>query len=156
MLARSSRLDQTLRRRTTALLVAPILLMGLTADATVVLTSGARLVKDINQGHLRGLRLDATPKDTNVGGTLFFEARDGVRGRELWKNDGSRAGTVLVKDINPTRGSSPYELTDVGGTLYFSANDGAHGRELWKSDGTRAGTVLVKDINPIGAPRLAS
>ena len=38
---------------------------------------------------------------TGVGGTLFFTADDGIHGRELWKSDGTRAGTVLVKDIHP-------------------------------------------------------
>ena len=38
---------------------------------------------------------------TGVGGTLFFTADDGTHGRELWKSDGTEAGTVLVKDIDP-------------------------------------------------------
>jgi ELWxxDGT repeat protein len=37
---------------------------------------------------------------TAVGGTLFFMGDDGVRGEELWKSDGTEAGTVLVSDIN--------------------------------------------------------
>ncbi len=86
---------------------------------------------------------------TNVNGTLFFRAYDAAHGLELWKSDGTEAGTVLVKDIVPgTDHSSPYELTDVNGTLFFLAYDAAHGHELWKSDGTEAGTVLVKDIVP--------
>jgi ELWxxDGT repeat protein len=86
---------------------------------------------------------------TNVNGTLYFQANDGTDGPELWKSDGTTAGTVLVKDINPGKnGSSPSYLTNLNGTLFFSANDGTTGAELWKSDGTNAGTVLVKDINP--------
>src|SRR5204863_2838820 len=69
-------------------------------------------------------------------------------GYELWKSDGTEAGTVLVKDINlGSEGSFPSSLTAVNGTLFFGAFDPTHGYELWKSDGTEAGTVLVKDIN---------
>jgi ELWxxDGT repeat protein len=85
----------------------------------------------------------------DVNGTLFFSAQDGVSGEELWKSDGTSAGTVLVKDIFPgAQDSQPLELTNVNGTLFFDANDGVSGQELWKSDGTSAGTVLVKDIFP--------
>src|SRR5205823_1022287 len=89
---------------------------------------------------------------TNVNGRLFFTADDGTGGRELWQSDGTAAGTVLVKDINPGgAGSSPGSLTNVNGTLLFTADDGTGARELWKSDGTAAGTaagtVLAKDIN---------
>ena len=68
---------------------------------------------------------------------------------ELWKTDGTQAGTTLVKDVRPgAEGSVPSTLTGVNGTLYFCANDGINGAELWKSDGTPDGTVLVKDANP--------
>lgn len=43
----------------------------------------------------------APGKFVDVGGTMSFTADDGVHGRELWKSDGTRSGTVLVKDINP-------------------------------------------------------
>ena len=78
---------------------------------------------------------------TNVNGTLFFEAYDGTYGTELWKSDGTEAGTVLVKDINPGAVSSdPSGLTNVNGTLFFAADDGSHRHALWRSDGTPAGT----------------
>jgi ELWxxDGT repeat protein len=84
-----------------------------------------------------------------MNNTLYFAANDGVHGAELYKSDGTAAGTVLVKDINSGSGdSNPTDLTPVGSTLYFSADDGVHGLELWKTDGSAAGTVLVKDINP--------
>lgn len=89
---------------------------------------------------------------TPIGSTTFFTAwySNGTNishNRELWKTDGTAAGTVLVKDINPGDGSSdPISLTNVNGTLFFLADDGTNGRELWKSNGTAAGTTLVRNI----------
>jgi ELWxxDGT repeat protein len=122
-------------------------------------TAGTIMVKDINPNTDRvGNPLPSRPTSpTAVGETLFFTARDGVHGRELWTSDGTRAGTSLVKDItDDRRGSRAGSLTDVGGRLFFAANDGIHGRELWRSDGTAAGTVQVKDINLGAGFRVAS
>ncbi|MES1242148.1 MAG: ELWxxDGT repeat protein [Acidobacteriota bacterium] len=86
---------------------------------------------------------------TAMNGVSYFAVSDGVHGLELWRSDGTEAGTRLVRDICPGSCSGvPRWLTAVGTTLYFSANDGAHGAELWKSDGTEAGTVLVSDAVP--------
>ena len=89
----------------------------------------------------------------DFGGTLFFagNANDGTGDLELWRSDGTQAGTFRVKDIFPgPNPSSPYCFVDVGGTLFFAANDGASGQELWRTDGTEAGTLRVKDILPGG------
>ncbi len=84
---------------------------------------------------------------TNVGGTLYFSATTLLTGNELWKSDGTAAGTVRVKDIAPGQTSSnPSSLTNVLGTLYFGATTAARGFQLWKSDGTDAGTVAVEDF----------
>jgi ELWxxDGT repeat protein len=86
---------------------------------------------------------------TNVSGTLFFIAQDAASFMELWRTNGTSAGTMLIKDINPgVFNHFPTFLTNVNGTLLFQANNGVSGQELWKSNGTPAGTVLVKDIFP--------
>ena len=95
------------------------------------------LVKDINPG---GASFDPASTSTNVNGTLFFTADDGTHGLELWKSDGTAAGTVLVKDINPGGDSNPCCFADVNGTLYFTAGAG-----IWTSDGTDTGTVFVTE-----------
>jgi ELWxxDGT repeat protein len=100
------------------------------------------------------LDINTTPQSSNptdivaVGTTTYFAANDGIHGIQLWKSDGTVAGTAMVKDINPHGDSNPSKLTNVNGELFFSANDGTDGTELWKSDGTLAGTVMVKDIFP--------
>jgi ELWxxDGT repeat protein len=91
---------------------------------------------------------------TAVGEELFFQAPVGEYGGELWRSDGSRSGTVLIKNIDPFEEyshsrSTHYAMTDVGGTLFMGVADGVHGWEPWRSDGTRKGTVLVEDINKI-------
>lgn len=85
---------------------------------------------------------------TEVNGLAFFEAYDSVYGSELWKSNGTEAGTVLVKDIRPEGGSSsPENLINLNGTLLFVANDGIHGKKIWRSDGTEFGTTLLMDQN---------
>ena len=85
---------------------------------------------------------------------LLFSAYDNIHGRELWKTDGTKRGTKLVKDINPfiykhdeiqiPSSSSPYFFTTINNnsTAIFST-----GGELWETDGTEEGTKLIKDIN---------
>ena len=68
---------------------------------------------------------------------------------ELWRSDGTPAGTYRIKDINPGSGDSfPSNFAVLNNLLYFSAIDAANGRELWRSDGTEAGTSRITDLNP--------
>jgi ELWxxDGT repeat protein len=91
---------------------------------------------------------------TNVNGTLLFTADDGGSGQELWKSNGTEAGTVRVKDINPgASDSSPAFLTNVDGKLFFTAYNGSSGQELWNSDGKEKKrkekkTIPLADIAP--------
>lgn len=105
----------------------------------------ATVVKDIWPGGV-----GSEPKFLALyNNAIYFSAVDGMHGRELWKSDGTEAGTVMVKDIRPgSAGSEPEWLAVSNGVLYFSANDGVNGGELWRSDGTEAGTVMVTDLTP--------
>ena len=76
---------------------------------------------------------ESFPSDlTDVAGTLYFSAFDSTHGRELWRSDGTRRGTVLVTDLyRGGKGSRPRSITDLGGTVFFSATRPSTGRELW-------------------------
>jgi ELWxxDGT repeat protein len=69
---------------------------------------------------------------------------------ELWKSDGTAAGTLLVRDIYPGGVSSdPRDLVAMDNKLYFSADDGVHGRELWQPPSR----IISWLTSPTTAPR---
>ncbi|HSL19290.1 MAG TPA: ELWxxDGT repeat protein [Methylomirabilota bacterium] len=78
------------------------------------------------------------------GSTVYFSCYASAVGAELWKTDGTPAGTTMVKDIVAGPSSSnPKHFGAVGGVVYFSV---VYDSELWRTDGTPAGTQLVSTI----------
>jgi ELWxxDGT repeat protein len=85
---------------------------------------------------------------------LYFTAGDGTHGDQLWKTDGTPAGTVLVKNINPNPigNATISSLTVLGDKLLFGADNGTDGPQIWVSDGTADGTVPLAgtSLTPAG------
>jgi ELWxxDGT repeat protein len=89
-------------------------------------------------------------------GLLLFYANEGDHGGELWRSDGTEAGTELVKDIYPgVLSSDPaaewysrWGYPVLAGKAYFVAGTPDEGDELWMSDGTEEGTQMVIDLCP--------
>lgn len=81
-----------------------------------------------------------------VGGATYFAATDPDHGQELWKTDGTAAGTVRVSDTAPgPADGGAQSLTAFGGDVAFITQSGSGGRgaAIWKSDGTPEGTTQV-------------
>ncbi len=106
------------------------------------------LVTDLNQTPVES---DGVPGGSRVemNGVLYFVATDPGHGRELWRSDGTAAGTWRVSDVRPgPLGSFPDGLTVHRGRVYFTADDGVRGYEVWSTDGTARGTVPLADLCP--------
>ena len=64
---------------------------------------GVRLM-DPRQRHQKWTECIVTGQSSKpVNDSVFFSADDGTNGCELWMTDGTDAGTMLVKDINPEK-----------------------------------------------------
>lgn len=105
---------------------------------------GAQLVKDIREGDQSSINAGAAYL-TVFDGALYFTADNGETGRELWKTDGTEAGTLLVKNLNLNTTSAPRELTVFNDRLYLTARTTS--TEIYKTDGTEAGTNQVTSID---------
>lgn len=86
-------------------------------------------------------------------GVLYFGGTTPSTGRELWRTDGTAAGTFLLRDIEPGPGSGiadngPRWIDAAAGGVVFAATTTAGGTEVWESDGTSAGTVPRPEIVP--------
>ncbi len=122
-----------------------IALLGL-ALGGVPLAAAPYLVKDLNVGPADAVTTYLYDVAA-VGPVLYFPGSDPAHGVELWRTDGTAAGTYRVTDICAGRcDASPADLRAVGTSVYFQADDGVSGRELWVSDGTPGQEHRVRDL----------
>ena len=122
-----------------------VLFMGTVADGASGLyssdgtTAGTQLLQ-------AGLYM-SSEKQAALGGFLYFGASV-TTDYEVWRTDGTAAGTGLFKVVNRLGGSNPDQFTTVGNAVYFSATNATHGVELWKIDGASLVTTQMKNIAP--------
>lgn len=126
-----------MRFRLSALL-APILLAAVPAGALT-----PRLVKDIN---LIPASSSSKPEAyVTVGGVAFFTAIDSLTGRELYRTDGTAAGTFQVLDACPGPCIGGPSFVAQNGKSYFFTASSEDGRDLWVSGGLPANTFRLTD-----------
>ena len=126
-------------------------------DSTAAHTN---IVEDINPGP-GGITDTTSISYIYTSGALYFPANNGSMGPELWKSDGTEAGTDIVADIiTGAVGSDPsVNFFLVNGKILFTANNGDSPAltDLYAVDGTflplpiklRDFTVIAKSADAI-------
>ncbi|MET0555384.1 MAG: Calx-beta domain-containing protein [Vicinamibacteria bacterium] len=120
---------------------------------------GTFRVTDIEPGGGDGAPLFWNFGPVRLGSFVLFAGEESEHGAELWRTDGTEAGTWLVEDIMPGpigTGTwfSRHAVRD--GVVYFMSSDDEVSRQLWRSDGTAEGTFrLTTTPNNPSPPYLA-
>lgn len=82
------------------------------------------------------------------GGIGYFVAEDDTQASDVWRTDGTAAGTTMLEPLGYSAITAPHQLTDVNGTVFFvGGSSDTAGTGLWKTDGTSGGTTFMNDTN---------
>lgn len=124
-----------------------IRLSGERLEARQLMAADVQLLRDVNQ-----TPLDLEPGFLGVAGDYaYFRAADNAHGSELWRTDGTTAGTQLVRDLQPGwRGSDPQVrfFMPAGNLAFLRAWSPGDSDGLWVTDGSTAGTKLLSNMPP--------
>ncbi|MEM7202309.1 MAG: ELWxxDGT repeat protein [Planctomycetota bacterium] len=95
---------------------------------------GTGMVRDLWTGSSSGLPNSSSPRGFVAVPPFVYFAANSPAGRELWRTDGSFAGTTQVVDLAPGAASSnPEDLTTGTAGVAFTADAGG-GRQLYLRD----------------------
>jgi ELWxxDGT repeat protein len=120
-------------------------LLGLLLSAPAA--AAPRLVEDLHKGPADEYAYAYGGVASN--GIFYHGGSDPAHGAELWKSDGTAAGTGRVTDVCPGRcNANPSVLGIFDGWVYFLADDGVSGVELWRTNGVPGSERRVRDICP--------
>jgi ELWxxDGT repeat protein len=123
---------------------------GLSALLALVLLSAVpaaaltpRLVKDINP--IPAVAGSNPEGYVAAGGVAFFNAEDSLTGHELWRTDGTPAGTFQILDAcsGPCNGYPRYVAHNARSYFFTVTVSEDSARELWVSGGLPANTFRL-------------
>lgn len=88
----------------------------------------------------------------DMGAYVLFAKWTAANGTELWKSDGTTAGTALLKDIcSGTCSSDIRDFVKIGAAAYFIAKPSTSSTNysIYKTDGTAVGTAKIFDLSQV-------
>ena len=81
---------------------------------------------------------------------LYFPGHTGDYDSELWRSDGTAAGTYEVMDLNPEGRAYPHSFVVINDVLFFIADSMSVTKQLFKTDGTEEGTEWIANVDDDG------
>ena len=115
----------------------PLSTMGAIGDRVLfIAANGDVIASDGTESGTSILRHGSAP-DANSVIVPFHDALYFTSSNQLWRSDGTVAGTQVAVDAKPTN----FLLTP--SQMFFAGTDPQHGRSLFSSDGTAAGTHWI-------------
>jgi len=124
--------------------------IGFTLPWSLYVTDGtAAGTKVLRASLLTGAGL--SPSLVADGSYVWFNADDGTSGDELWRTDGTAAGTAIYFDAasHPTGATKAHQITLVGGKLFFFGQFGSD-TNLYTAGPGRAFTLVRSQIDSPG------
>lgn len=107
-------------------------------------SSGTFMIKDIKPGSDSSFVDMFLASMTYYKGEVFFTVNPDSISCDLWKSNGTTAGTVLLKN-------TAFFPRNIDETLFFITGGLSGNCEIWRSDGTIAGSSKVTDIRLFSA-----
>lgn len=110
--------------------------------------AGTRMIKDIRPGSGSGVTYPLTFSATDE--LVFFGAPDNTDYQyELWRTDGTAAGTFQVTNFADTSRIGPGWFTPCNNKMFFLTTDNWNRENLWVTDGTPEGTKKVSEMDNV-------
>ncbi|AFE04063.1 hypothetical protein COCOR_01440 [Corallococcus coralloides DSM 2259] len=106
---------------------------------------GTQLVKDITPGAADSNLTNLTELNGRLVFFRWVSLPGGGAVPELWRSDGTSAGTLRVRTFGGMTGLGNDTLKVGGALLFFFSED--NGTTMWRTDGTSAGTTSVKRLD---------
>lgn len=81
-------------------------------------------------------------------GEVYFAANDSMKGKEIFKTDGTEEGTMLAVDVMHDISSNPRQFYSYGDQVMFTTTNSNNSWKVWLTDGTREGTDSISNLIP--------
>jgi ELWxxDGT repeat protein len=86
-----------------------------------------------------------------INNYIIFPIETSFSGNQVWRTDGTEAGTIQLTDFIETDYLEAKNCTSCNDKMFFLVEDNSTGVNLWTTNGTKDGTFKINDSNKVDA-----